>query len=169
MSRRFFREKQRKQQWLPKDLKSCWNPANPHLVIYQVIYLPRHTIIGSCFDHNPLLSLPVAASGQPPTRQVILPPNLDMDSPSCTSINCVSSYSLQVNEKTLRKWLDNELEVVAKVHQVRFQYEKQIQVYVFKTLFSVMPLAANFFLPETFLINNLLWLLHIDELHWLKS
>ncbi|KAG7565136.1 Kinesin motor domain [Arabidopsis suecica] len=34
----------------------------------------------------------------------------------------------QMNEKTLRKWLDNELEVMAKVHQVRFQYEKQIQV-----------------------------------------
>ncbi|ANM64485.1 ATP binding microtubule motor family protein [Arabidopsis thaliana] len=36
--------------------------------------------------------------------------------------------SRQTNEKSLRKWLDNELEVMAKVHQVRFQYEKQIQV-----------------------------------------
>ncbi|EFH53996.1 KICP-02 [Arabidopsis lyrata subsp. lyrata] len=45
---------------------------------------------------------PVTTNGQPPTRQM--------------------------NEKTLRKWLDNELEVMAKVHQVRFQYEKQIQV-----------------------------------------
>ncbi|CAL9246941.1 unnamed protein product [Arabidopsis halleri] len=44
----------------------------------------------------------VTTNGQPPTRQM--------------------------NEKTLRKWLDNELEVMAKVHQVRFQYEKQIQV-----------------------------------------
>ncbi|CAH2064513.1 unnamed protein product [Thlaspi arvense] len=44
----------------------------------------------------------VTANGQPPTRQM--------------------------NEKTLRKWLDNELEVMAKVHQVRSQYEKQIQV-----------------------------------------
>ncbi|CAH8268115.1 unnamed protein product [Arabidopsis lyrata] len=47
-------------------------------------------------------SLSVTTNGQPPTRQM--------------------------NEKTLRKWLDNELEVMAKVHQVRFQYEKQIQV-----------------------------------------
>ncbi|EOA25837.1 hypothetical protein CARUB_v10019228mg [Capsella rubella] len=44
----------------------------------------------------------VTPNGQPPTRQM--------------------------NEKTLRKWLDNELDVVAKVHQVRFQYEKQMQV-----------------------------------------
>ncbi|CAA7019454.1 unnamed protein product [Microthlaspi erraticum] len=36
--------------------------------------------------------------------------------------------SRQVDEKTLRKWVDNELEVMAKVHQVRFEYEKQIQV-----------------------------------------
>ncbi|KAL1216345.1 Kinesin-like protein KIN-4B [Cardamine amara subsp. amara] len=47
-------------------------------------------------------SSPVTANGQPPSRQT--------------------------NEKTLRKWLDNELEVMAKVHQVRYQYEKQIQV-----------------------------------------
>ncbi|CAN8254809.1 unnamed protein product [Cochlearia groenlandica] len=44
----------------------------------------------------------VTPNGQPPTRQV--------------------------NEKTLRKWLDNELEFVANVHQVRLQNEKQIQV-----------------------------------------
>ncbi|XP_010503694.1 PREDICTED: kinesin-like protein KIN-4B [Camelina sativa] len=44
----------------------------------------------------------VTTNGQPPTRQM--------------------------NEKTLRRWLDNELEVVTKVHQVRLQYEKQIQV-----------------------------------------
>lgn len=44
----------------------------------------------------------VAANGQPPTRQV--------------------------NGKNLQKWIDNELEVMTKVHQVRSQYEKQIQV-----------------------------------------
>ncbi|KAF8098464.1 hypothetical protein N665_0266s0032 [Sinapis alba] len=44
----------------------------------------------------------VAANGQPPTKQV--------------------------NGKTLQKWIDNELEVMTKVHQVRSQYEKQIQV-----------------------------------------
>ncbi|ESQ45500.1 hypothetical protein EUTSA_v10010087mg [Eutrema salsugineum] len=44
----------------------------------------------------------VTANGQPPTKQV--------------------------NEKTLKKWLDHEIKVMTKVHQVRFQYEKQIQV-----------------------------------------
>ncbi|XP_010426568.1 PREDICTED: kinesin-like protein KIN-4B [Camelina sativa] len=47
-------------------------------------------------------NISVTTNGQPPTRQM--------------------------NEKNLRKWIDNELEVVTKVHQVRFQYEKQIQV-----------------------------------------
>ncbi|CAG7865064.1 unnamed protein product [Brassica rapa] len=44
----------------------------------------------------------VAGNGQPPTKKV--------------------------KEKTLQRWLDNELEVMTKVHQVRSQYEKQIQV-----------------------------------------
>ncbi|CAH8382266.1 unnamed protein product [Eruca vesicaria subsp. sativa] len=44
----------------------------------------------------------VSTNGQPPTKQV--------------------------KGKTLQKWLDNELEVMTKVHQVRSQYEKQIQV-----------------------------------------
>ncbi|KAF2619485.1 hypothetical protein F2Q68_00041279 [Brassica cretica] len=44
----------------------------------------------------------VAGNGQPPTKKV--------------------------NGKTLQKWIDNELEVITKVHQVRSQYEKQIQV-----------------------------------------
>ncbi|KAJ0253693.1 Kinesin-like protein KIN-4B [Hirschfeldia incana] len=44
----------------------------------------------------------VAANGQPPTRKA--------------------------NGKNLQKWIDNELEVMTKVHQVRSQYEKQIQV-----------------------------------------
>ncbi|CAN6903826.1 unnamed protein product [Brassica oleracea] len=44
----------------------------------------------------------VAGNGQPPTKMV--------------------------NGKTLQKWIDNELEVMTKVHQVRSQYEKQIQV-----------------------------------------
>ncbi|KAL0714007.1 hypothetical protein Bca4012_020985 [Brassica carinata] len=58
----------------------------------------------------------VASNGQPPTRQV--------------------------NGKTLQKWLDNELEVMTKVHQVRSQYEKQIQVCVFENSVSVMLRAA---------------------------
>lgn len=37
----------------------------------------------------------------------------------------------QSNEKALQRWLDNELEVMVNVHEVRFEYEKQSQVYVF--------------------------------------
>ncbi|EEF29115.1 kinesin-like protein KIN-4A isoform X2 [Ricinus communis] len=35
--------------------------------------------------------------------------------------------SSQVNDKSLQRWLDHELEVIMKVHEVRFQYEKQKQ------------------------------------------
>uniref|UniRef100_A0A803NQP0 Kinesin-like protein n=1 Tax=Cannabis sativa TaxID=3483 RepID=A0A803NQP0_CANSA len=34
----------------------------------------------------------------------------------------------QSNEKSLQRWLDHELEVSVKVHEVRFEYEKQTQV-----------------------------------------
>ncbi|KAH1082334.1 hypothetical protein J1N35_022095 [Gossypium stocksii] len=34
----------------------------------------------------------------------------------------------QSNEKSLQKWVDHELEVMVKVREVRFEYEKQIQV-----------------------------------------
>lgn len=34
----------------------------------------------------------------------------------------------QVNEKSLQRWLDHELEVMVNVHEVRFEYEKQSQV-----------------------------------------
>ncbi|KAJ4714826.1 Kinesin-like protein [Melia azedarach] len=34
----------------------------------------------------------------------------------------------QSNEKSLQRWLDHELEVMANVHEVRFKYEKQNQV-----------------------------------------
>lgn len=88
----------------------------------------KHTLFCFCFCHNPLLSFPVIANGQPPTRQVIRTSNLATDPPSCTSYKLVPFILLQTNEKNLRKWLDNELEVMAKVRQVRFQYEKQIQV-----------------------------------------
>lgn len=36
----------------------------------------------------------------------------------------------QSNEKSLQRWLDNELEVMVNVHEVRYEYEKQSQVYV---------------------------------------
>jgi hypothetical protein len=113
-------------------------------MIYQVTSFPKHTLFCSCFDHNPLLSFPVIANGQPPSRQVIRIPNSVMNLQQVSTVT--NSYSLQTNEKSLRKWLDNELEVMAKVHQVRFQYEKQIQVCVFKNLFQSCLLSANFFL-----------------------
>lgn len=37
---------------------------------------------------------------------------------------------IQTNEKSLQRWLDHELEVMVNVHEVRFEYEKQSQVYV---------------------------------------
>jgi len=38
--------------------------------------------------------------------------------------------NLQVNEKSLQRWLDHELEVMVNVHEVRAEYENQSQVYV---------------------------------------
>lgn len=43
---------------------------------------------------------------------------------------------MQSNEKSLQRWLDHELEVMVNVHEVRFEYEKQSQVYVFSSTFS---------------------------------
>ncbi|XP_052188411.1 kinesin-like protein KIN-4A isoform X1 [Diospyros lotus] len=34
----------------------------------------------------------------------------------------------QINEKSLQRWLDHELEVMVNVHEVRYEYEKQSQV-----------------------------------------
>ncbi|KAF9600122.1 hypothetical protein IFM89_003669 [Coptis chinensis] len=39
-----------------------------------------------------------------------------------------NASSGQSNEKALQRWLDNELEVMVHVHEVRFEYEKQSQV-----------------------------------------
>ncbi|KAK9285875.1 hypothetical protein L1049_025076 [Liquidambar formosana] len=45
------------------------------------------------------------------------------------SVNCNGhSPTGQSNEKSLQRWLDHELEVMVKVHEVRFEYEKQSQV-----------------------------------------
>ncbi|GAA0141445.1 microtubule binding motor protein [Lithospermum erythrorhizon] len=51
---------------------------------------------------------------------------------SSTRDNSVSSngngINGQNNEKSLQRWLDHELEVMVNVHEVRYEYEKQIQV-----------------------------------------
>ncbi|CAK8569482.1 unnamed protein product [Lathyrus sativus] len=44
-----------------------------------------------------------------------------------TSVNG-SGTNKQSNEKSLQRWLDHELEVMVKEHEVRFEYEKQSQV-----------------------------------------
>ncbi|CAI8583998.1 unnamed protein product [Vicia faba] len=44
-----------------------------------------------------------------------------------TSVNG-SGANKQSNEKSLQRWLDHELEVMVKEHEVRFEYEKQSQV-----------------------------------------
>lgn len=46
---------------------------------------------------------------------------------------------MQNNEKSLQRWLDHELEVVVNVHEVRFEYEKQNQVYVSSLSLSLPP------------------------------
>ncbi|KAA3476480.1 kinesin-like protein KIN-4A [Gossypium australe] len=45
-----------------------------------------------------------------------------------------SGMLLQTNEKALQRWLEHELEVMVNVHEVRFEYESQSQVYVTKSL-----------------------------------
>jgi hypothetical protein len=40
------------------------------------------------------------------------------------------SFVTQMSEKSLQKWLDQELEVMVHVHEVRNEYEKQSQLYV---------------------------------------
>ncbi|KAL6963713.1 hypothetical protein U1Q18_034718 [Sarracenia purpurea var. burkii] len=47
-----------------------------------------------------------------------------------TSIQKCSSLTSLANEKSLQRWLDHELEVMVNVHEVRYEYEKQSQVYV---------------------------------------
>lgn len=50
-------------------------------------------------------------------------------------VNCLKKAGLteldiQGNEKSLQRWLDHELEVMVHIHEVRYEYEKQSQVYV---------------------------------------
>lgn len=42
----------------------------------------------------------------------------------------ITQVPFQINEKSLQRWLDHELEVMVNVHEVRYEYEKQSQVYV---------------------------------------
>jgi hypothetical protein len=46
------------------------------------------------------------------------------------------SLHIQSNEKSLQRWLDHELEVMVNVHEVRFEYEKQSQVYELNSIFG---------------------------------
>jgi hypothetical protein len=39
-----------------------------------------------------------------------------------------------MSEKSLQKWLDQELEVMVHVHEVRSEYEKQSQLYVLRVV-----------------------------------
>ncbi|CAJ2675396.1 unnamed protein product [Trifolium pratense] len=59
-----------------------------------------------------------------------------------------SGTNKQSNEKSLQRWLDHELEVMVKEHEVRFEYEKQSQVRAalaeeLAMLRQVNELAAN--------------------------
>ncbi|KAF5740657.1 putative Kinesin heavy chain [Tripterygium wilfordii] len=44
------------------------------------------------------------------------------------AINNGNGTNGQTNEKSLKRWLDHELEVMVNVHEVRFEYERQSQV-----------------------------------------
>lgn len=37
----------------------------------------------------------------------------------------------QTNDKALQRWLDHDLEVMVNMHEVRFEYRMQSQVYFF--------------------------------------
>lgn len=50
---------------------------------------------------------------------------------------CKHDFNFQSNEKSLQRWLDHELEVMVNVHEVRYEYEKQSEVYVVPN-FSVL-------------------------------
>ena len=50
----------------------------------------------------------------------------------------------QMGERSLQKWLDQELEVMVHVHEVRNEYEKQSQLYV-TLLFVVKWKHLGFF------------------------
>ena len=52
----------------------------------------------------------------------------------------------QSNEKPSQRWLDHELEVMVNVHQVRYEYEKQSQVYAMLN-FLFNHLNFRIFLP----------------------
>lgn len=43
----------------------------------------------------------------------------------------------QVSEKSLQRWIDQELEVMVNVHEVRSEYEKQSQVYGLSLYFLI--------------------------------
>ncbi|KAL1817747.1 kinesin-like protein KIN-4A [Daucus carota subsp. sativus] len=45
-----------------------------------------------------------------------------------SAISHANGTNGQTNEKSLQRWLDHELEVMVKVHEVRYEYEKQSQV-----------------------------------------
>lgn len=44
---------------------------------------------------------------------------------------------LQNNEKSLQRWLEHELDVMVNVHEVRYEYEKQSEVYVAFRFYSI--------------------------------
>ncbi|KAL8103861.1 hypothetical protein AgCh_028160 [Apium graveolens] len=50
------------------------------------------------------------------------------DNSAVSAISHGNGTNGQTNEKSLQRWLDHELEVMVKVHEVRYEYEKQSQV-----------------------------------------
>ena len=70
------------------------------------------------------------------------------------------SFVTQMSEKSLQKWLDQELEVMVHVHEVRNEYEKQSQLYVlcvvqFFSQIFVADIVYIFYIDSWQLQNNM--------------
>lgn len=67
-------------------------------------------------------------------------------------------FNIQNNEKLLQRWLDHELEVMVNVHEVRYEYEKQSQVYVVPN-FSAVAYVGIYTCNFWYYFVNRCWLL----------
>ena len=79
-----------------------------------------------------------------------------------------TKFCIQGNEKSLQRWLDHELEVMVNVHEVRYEYEKQCQVYV-SLRSQCCAGIKDYFCGGKF---SFIWLLvssSAEEQHWQKS
>jgi hypothetical protein len=93
---------------------------------------------------------------------------------------CLSNYSydavsfnlslhIQSNEKSLQRWLDHELEVMVNVHEVRFEYEKQSQVYELNSIFGNSICFITYYCSFVLIILQSTGELHLQKSWWCWS